>query len=348
MELLLEKQFAAAIDNLSVGVCITDPRLPDNPIVYVNPAFTTLTGYTADEAIGRNGRFLQSENTDPDAIEQIRFSVQKREPVKVVLLNQRKNGTLFWNELKVNPVWDEKGNLVHFIAMQSDVTARIQAKREMALAAKVQKTMLPAPLDNDFVRIDTLYKPYQFISGDSYDYQWDTEGEKLSGYLFDIMGHGVATALQSSALRVLFEQVSKKPLSVAEKLAWVNDASLPYLAAEYFIAGIAFELDFQRQTLSYAAGGVNYFLASTPDIEGIVSVPGMFLGIFEGTSFQQNEISFQSGDSFYFFSDGLHELMPSPLEDWPADFDSTVGWLRELSHDPNRRDDISALCLHIK
>lgn len=348
MELLLEKQFAGAIDNLSASVCITDPRLPDNPIVYVNAAFTRLTGYTAEEAIGRNGRFLQSKNTDSAAIERIRLYLQKREPVKVILLNQRKNGTLFWNELKINPVWDEKGNLVHFIAMQTDVTERVQAKREMALAAKVQKTMLPAPLDDDSVRIETLYKPYKFISGDSFDFQWDAEGEKLSGYLFDIMGHGVATALQSSALRVLFEQVAKEPLTVAEKLVWVNDASLPYLAAEYFIAGITFELDFQRQTLSYAAGGVNYFLASTSDIKGIVSVPGMFLGIFAGTTFQQNEISFQSGDSFYFFSDGLHELMPSPLEGWPADFDSTVGWLRELSQNPNRRDDISALCLHIK
>ncbi|MDR6227375.1 PP2C family protein-serine/threonine phosphatase [Desmospora profundinema] len=348
LELLLEKQFAAAMDHLPAGVCITDPRLPDNPVIYVNPGFTKLTGYSAEEVVGKNCRFLQCENTDPAAVEKIRSALEKREPVKVVLLNRRKNGVPFWNELKVNPVWDEEGNLVHFVAMQTDVTVRVEAKRDLALAAKVQRTMLPVPMENEFLRLETLYRPYGFISGDSYDFHWNESEEKLFGYLFDVMGHGVATALQTSALRVLFEQVSKKRLSLSEKLSWVNDASLPYLADEYFIAAIAFELNFQQQVLSYAAGGVNYFLASTSGTPEIVSVPGMFLGIFEGTSFEQNDIPFQSGDSFSFFSDGLHELMPSPLEELPSDFDRMVDWLRERSQNPNQRDDISALCLHIK
>jgi PAS domain S-box-containing protein len=348
LELLLEKQFAAAIDKMSVGVCITDPRLPDNPVIYVNSGFTDLTGYAAEEVIGKNCRFLQSENTDAASVAKIRSALKMREPVKVVLLNRRKNGEPFWNELKVNPVWDEEGNLVHFVGIQTDVTARVQAKRDMALAARVQKTMLPSAMENAYLRLETLYLPYDFISGDSFDYHWNEQELKLFGYLYDVMGHGVATALQSSALRVLFEQVSKKPLSLSEKLAWVNNASLPYLADEYFIAAIAFELDFQTQTLSFAAGGVNYFLAYTSGTAEIVSVPGLFLGIFEGTAYTQHEIPFHSGDSFSFFSDGLHEIMSVPLAELPPDFDGMVACLHEQSRHPSRRDDISALCLHIK
>ncbi|MFC4077108.1 PAS domain-containing protein [Salinithrix halophila] len=348
LELLLDNQFALAIENMSAGVCITDPRLPDNPIVYVNPGFTELTGYTPEDVIGKNCRFLQSENTDRQAVHKLREAIHNGQSITTILLNRRKNGSLFWNELKINPVTDEKGDLVYYIGLQTDVTLRVQAKQDMALAAKVQRAMLPSRIDNERFRIEPLYIPYAFISGDSYDFYWDEEQSVLSGYLYDIMGHGVATALQSSALRVLFEQASKKNLTLAEKLGWVNNACLPYLADEYFIAAIAFELDFRRKVLTYSAGGINYFLASTLKHNGLVSAPGMFLGVFEGTSFQQGEIPFKQGDSFFFFSDGLFDLLPSPMKRFSSNFDRTVNWLQDLSQSECRRDDISALCIEIR
>ncbi|SFS46268.1 PP2C family protein-serine/threonine phosphatase [Marininema halotolerans] len=348
MELILDKQFASAIEHMSEGVCITDPRLPDNPIVYVNPGFTQLTGYTAEEALGKNCRFLQSENTDTTSIDKIRHAIQRQASVTSVLLNRHKNGSLFWNELRVNPVTNEHGELIHYVGVQTDVTTRIEAKRDMSLAAKVQRTMLPTSTENSHFCLETIYQPHSFISGDCYDYYWDEEKKILSGYLFDIMGHGVATALQSSALRVLFEQASKKKLSLADKLAWVNDACLPYLADEYFFAAICFEMDFSQGMLRYAVGGVNYFLAERDRRHEMIGTPGMFLGIFEGMRFKEECIPFAKGDAFYFFSDGLYEKMPYPFTYEQRNFDETVHWLKALSQEPKRKDDVSALCIHVK
>ncbi|MEO9140169.1 MAG: SpoIIE family protein phosphatase [Jatrophihabitans sp.] len=108
---------------------ITDPRAPDAPLVWVNPAFTETTGYTFEESVGRNCRFLQGEHTDPASVEEIRRSLAAGRSLTITLLNYRKNGSSFWNELSISPVHDETGTITHFIGVQADVTARVEAQR---------------------------------------------------------------------------------------------------------------------------------------------------------------------------------------------------------------------------
>jgi PAS domain S-box-containing protein len=115
---LLDRAVAAS----SNGIVITDPNLPDNPIVYVNPAFEKTTGYTMEEAIGRNCRFLQGEDRDQPAIEELRACIREGQECRVVLRNYRSDGTRFWNELYVSPVHDDAGNLTNFVGVQNDVT----------------------------------------------------------------------------------------------------------------------------------------------------------------------------------------------------------------------------------
>jgi PAS domain S-box-containing protein len=117
---LLDRAVAAS----SNGVVITDPSLPDNPIVYVNPAFERTTGYPMEEAIGRNCRFLQGEDRDQPALGELRTAIREGRGCRVVLRNYRKDGTLFWNELYVSPIHDEQGRLTNFIGVQNDVTGR--------------------------------------------------------------------------------------------------------------------------------------------------------------------------------------------------------------------------------
>src|SRR5690606_31332464 len=100
---------AAAVSAASNGVVITDPNLPGNPIIFVNPAFTRITGYTAEEAIGRSSRFLQGRDTDPETIARMRRAIAARRPVHVTIRNYRKDGRTFWNELTVSPVFDDRG-----------------------------------------------------------------------------------------------------------------------------------------------------------------------------------------------------------------------------------------------
>ncbi len=116
------------------GIVITDAGQPDNPIVYVNPAFERLTGYSADEAVGRNCRFLQGPDTDPAAVAMLHDAIEKRVDVNVVIRNYKKNGTPFWCDLTIAPVRDNAGQVTHFVGLQNDVTDRKRAEEELVAA----------------------------------------------------------------------------------------------------------------------------------------------------------------------------------------------------------------------
>ncbi len=124
--------FAAAIRATRMPMLITDPRKADNPIVFVNNAFLRLTGYERGEVVGRNCRFLQGPDTDPNAISAIRDAVAQRKDVAVDILNYRKDGTTFWNALFISPVSNEKGELQFFFASQLDVTERKKSEHRIA------------------------------------------------------------------------------------------------------------------------------------------------------------------------------------------------------------------------
>ncbi|WP_148415003.1 PAS domain S-box protein [Haloferax sp. KTX1] len=113
-----------AMDEAPVGIVLTDPRAADNPIVYANEAFETLTGYDAEEAVGRNCRFLQGEATDEDTVAELRAAVDERDPTTVELLNYRKDGTEFWNRVRIAPLFDDDGDIDFFVGFQDDVTPR--------------------------------------------------------------------------------------------------------------------------------------------------------------------------------------------------------------------------------
>lgn len=123
-------QLAAAISKLTTGTVITDPTRPDNPITFVNPGFCTVTGYSEQEVIGRNCRLLQGPDTDPKAVQLLHDAIAERRTTTVELLNYTKDGTPFWNELTVDPVFDSAGQLIHFVGLQTDITARKQAETE--------------------------------------------------------------------------------------------------------------------------------------------------------------------------------------------------------------------------
>ncbi|MFK0335147.1 PAS domain-containing protein [Rhizobium sp. NPDC090275] len=113
--------FAAAMRASRMPMIITDPRRPDNPIIFVNEAFAALTGYSRQEALGRNCRFLQGPGTNSDDVDKIRQAVAEKRPIEMDLLNYRKDGSLFWNRLLVSPVFDD-GELTYFFASQYDAT----------------------------------------------------------------------------------------------------------------------------------------------------------------------------------------------------------------------------------
>lgn len=115
------------------GIVVAEQEGDDNILIYVNPAFESLTGYTAEEILYQDCRFLQADDRDQDAVQQLRDAIKQRQPCRVTLRNYRKDGSLFWNELSVTPVLNEADQLTYFIGIQKDVTAEVEA-RQRALA----------------------------------------------------------------------------------------------------------------------------------------------------------------------------------------------------------------------
>jgi PAS domain S-box-containing protein len=121
--------YKRASDGAQVGISIADASDPDHPLIYVNDGFCDLTGYSSDEVIGRNCRFLQGEDTDEATVRKMRTALEAKRPVSVELRNYRKSGDMFWNDLDIMPVRDHDGEVTHFLGFQQDVTERKQRER---------------------------------------------------------------------------------------------------------------------------------------------------------------------------------------------------------------------------
>jgi len=118
-----------ALDEAPVGITIADANEPDMPLVYVNDAFTELTGYPREAAVGDNCRFLQGEDSDPAAVGEMRAAIEAEEPVSVELVNYARDGERFWNRVDIAPVRDSGGEVTHYVGFQTDVTERVEAER---------------------------------------------------------------------------------------------------------------------------------------------------------------------------------------------------------------------------
>ena len=112
---------ADMISASQIAAIVTDPKLPDNPIVACNDAFMALTGYDRDEILGQNCRFLAGPDTDPAETQRLRDGVHEARPVLVEILNYKKDGTPFRNAVLVAPIFDDQGELEYFLGSQLEV-----------------------------------------------------------------------------------------------------------------------------------------------------------------------------------------------------------------------------------
>jgi len=126
--------FVHAVESSAVPISIADPFEDDEPLVFVNQAFLDLVGYSEDEILGRNCRFLQGPDTDPADRIALKRAIAGRETVTKQILNYRKDGSSFWNELHMAPMLDDNGELLYFIATQVDVTDRVRLNNELTTA----------------------------------------------------------------------------------------------------------------------------------------------------------------------------------------------------------------------
>ncbi len=126
------------------GIAVADARQPDLPLIFVNQGFEALTGYRAEEILGRNCRFLQGSDRDQDGLDTVRQAIRQGRPCTVELRNVRKDGTPFWNRLTLAPVTDPAGQITHFVGLQHDVTETRRLEREREHAVRRLEAILTA------------------------------------------------------------------------------------------------------------------------------------------------------------------------------------------------------------
>ncbi|OYR40531.1 hypothetical protein DJ82_07250 [Halorubrum sp. Ib24] len=160
-----------AMDEAIVGITISDPDREDNPLIYANDGFVEQTGYTREETLGRNCRFLQEDDRDQEALDELREAIAAEEPVTVDLRNYRKNGEQFWNRLSVTPVYDD-GELVNHIGVQQDVTDEVRRKQRL-YEEREQFRLLTESVDE---------YAFLIVDEDGIVQTWNTGAEDLFGY----------------------------------------------------------------------------------------------------------------------------------------------------------------------
>ena len=123
--------------SVTSGIVIASATEPDLPITYVNPAFEVTTGYTLEEVIGKNCRFLHGNDSDQPGLTLIREAIRKQQEITVILRNRRRDGSEFWNELSLSPIRNPDGEVTHFVGIQNDVTSRIAMEEALRESEKL-------------------------------------------------------------------------------------------------------------------------------------------------------------------------------------------------------------------
>ncbi len=327
-----------ALDIASEGFTIADLRQPHAPLIYVNEGFERLTGYSSDEVLGTNCRFLQGPETDPAAREEIRGALRERRECRLEILNYRKDGTPFWNRLSLTPVRDSNGEATHYIGVQSDVTSRREAedalrraaddlrvanerrRRSLEAAAHIQRSLLPHTLpDAPGLRFAWGFRPCDELAGDLLGIV-PLDGDCVGIYVIDVAGHGVPAALLSVTLSHWLapargqspllmatpgdpQEGSSPPARVAERLS----AQFPFdeRTAQYFtmLYGV---LNARRRTFRFVCAGhpapVHQPCREAPRF---LSGSGFPVGLFPEAEYEEEEVSLEPGDRLFVFSDGL-------------------------------------------
>jgi len=123
------------VENAQEGIVVAEKEGHDTILIYVNPAFENLTGYKSEEILYQDCRFLQGSDTGQSSVKTIRNAIDANQPVRTVIKNYRKDGSIFWNELSVTPFYDEVDKLTYYIGVQKDVTQEVvlQEKLDEAL-----------------------------------------------------------------------------------------------------------------------------------------------------------------------------------------------------------------------
>lgn len=314
------------------GITIADALLPERPLIYVNEGFERLTGYSAEDVLGKSCRFLQGDGSDPETVQIIRNALDEETDCSVEIQNFRKDGTHFWNRLSITPVKNAAGQVTHFIGIQSDVTERREAENalqeanaimqhDLDEAAKIQRSWLPKFLPEvDGYSFAWSFTPSTELGGDSLNVI-QLDQNHVGMYVLDVSGHGVPAALLSASIQRLLNEVPQQSCLFVQDKSFSSGFSIASPAtvaaklnrrfnAEHgkFCTLVYGVLDLRSGSLTYVTAGHPPPLRVGPSgVETCPLAPGMPIGVVEDSEYEEIQVDLQPGDRILFYTDGATE-----------------------------------------
>lgn len=239
--------------------------------------------------------------------------------------------------------------------VQEQLTATILDKeslytalqQDIHLAAKVQLSFLPSAFHNDSVSVQAIFEPYHHVSGDLVNYKWNETTRQLRGYILDVSGHGLPTALRASAAMVMLDRLYDTDLPFSQVLSTLNNDLSPYLQDTDYVTVICFEFDFSRKVLTCASAGIHHFLILSPAGTETVQIPGMPAGMLPESTYEQHELPFAPGTIFVFASDGMMDVLAAASQPLGNSLSQIVSTTNNLISSVNKQDDMTACCIAI-
>ncbi len=336
-EILSFKEFEdlliKATNTANEGITISSMDQPDRPLVFVNEGFERLTGFSKEEVIGKNCRFLQGKETNQAPVEEIRRAIKNGERTTAELLNYKKDGTPFWNRLSITPLKDKNGVTTHYVGVQSDITelrvtqknlkaantdlALFQEKMNFELeeARRVQNFILPATLPNTHkISFSSVFEPMDQIGGDFYDIIEISKG--VYGVMIaDVTGHGIQAALLTLMTSFAFKNTALQTTSTSKVVAATNEKLYNKMPRGSFITMFYAIYDANDKTLTYTQAGhpEGYLIRSASNEVITLTSQSPLVGAFSSDSvnYTESRIQLEVGDKVLLYTDAILELWNS-------------------------------------
>ncbi len=374
-----------AVEQSPATVVITDVQ---GAIEYVNPKFTSLTGYSFDEAIGQNPRVLKSGEQGRDFYAKLWKTILSGEEWRGEFHNKKKNGELYWEQASISPIRDRDGKVTHFVAVKEDVTARKAAEealreseeklrqrneameKDLSLAQLIQRSFLPdKPPVHEGLTIDYRYLPLEKVGGDYFTFK-DNEDGSFGVFLGDVAGHGVAAALFLALVKSVADRISSEYGSAPSQYLGELNRLLVKEMVQNFITAVycLFRMEEGRVTLTIANGGHPYPLIYRAGERTVapVKTAGTVIGMVETALYRTETLELSPGDRVFIYTDGIPEtendgkeiigfdkeleelFKRSQREDLGETLDSIIEEVRRFAGGNMLDDDIAIIGVEVK
>lgn len=318
-------KFSMAVEHSPATVVITDRN---GSIEYVNPKFTSLTGYEFNEVIGHNPRILKSGRQGPEFYRDLWTTIASGSEWRGEFHNLKKNGESYWESASISPIVNDGGEITHYVAVKEDITGKKAAEealraseerlrerndemeREMQYAKAIVGQLLPdAPPEHERLIVDFRFLPLEAIGGDYFSFS-ALQDRGLGVCIGDVAGHGVSAALFLSLLRSMIERLaSSRGASPGEMISGLN-RELQETGTMIFLTALYGCFDLHEETVFRFAKGGHPPPVYHPRGSGdpmALWMTGMPLGLVKDAVFEEYRIPLMPGERVYLYTDGIIE-----------------------------------------